>query len=115
MSGLLDNIEQTLYKEVIGRNETHIEEFTMLSAWKFFIEICMENYRADRCAIEIKREGNHYNINQIIFDKNGKPIYKKGDFILGRSIQAYSLSDDVVDFMDGNQMQFIHLSTLLKN
>lgn len=113
MAGLFDNLGQSLYENFIGRDETRIDEFTMLNAWKFFIDLCIENPKVYLCVLGIERAGNHYVIRQLMFDKNSQPIMVKGDYVLGRKIQAFTLSDDVLEFMNGHSRQYLYLNTLL--
>lgn len=112
MANIMDHIGNVLYKEVLGRKETHLEEFTLLEAWKFFIEMAMENKRVQMCALGIERKGDHYTISQIMLDKKMEPIKKNSDFVVGRSIQAYALDDELLDFLSGDAHRLMKLEVL---
>ncbi|MBR5565269.1 MAG: hypothetical protein IKW08_03785 [Roseburia sp.] len=112
MANIMDHIGSVLYNEVLGRKETHLEEFTFLETWKFFIEMAMENRRVQMCALGIERKGDHYNISQIMLDKNMETIRKNGDFVMGRSIQAYALDDDLLEFLNGDKYRLMKLEVL---
>lgn len=114
MAGFLDSVERELYDKVFGKDETQFDEFTMLNAWKFFIDCCADNPKISYCVIDIEKKGNRYIIKQIMLTAKTEPIMVKGDRLVGRKIQAYTLSDDVIDFMDGNNRAYLYLDTLLK-
>lgn len=112
MANFMNHMGKVLYNEVLGRKDTHLEEFTFLEAWKFFIEMAMENQRIVMCALGIERKGDHYKINQVMLDKNMEPIQKKGEFVVGRNIQAYSLDEAMVEYMDGEMYRMMKLEVL---
>lgn len=112
MAGLKDILGQWVYDEVVGKKDRNLEEFTLLNAWKFFIDCCMEYPKAELCGIVIEKKGDHFEITQCLIQKNGECYRAKGDFVVGRKISAYSLDDDLLAFMDGENNRIMTLETL---
>lgn len=114
MVNLKEALGQYLYEEVLGKKETHLTEFTLLNAWKFFIDCCMDYPRIKLCGLAIERKGDHFEINQCMLNASGDMIRAKGDFSIGRKIQAYELDDDLMDYMNGDTAKIMDISALKK-
>lgn len=112
MANFLDMVGQALYEDVIGRKDTRLEEFSLLNAWKFLIETAMEDHRVAMGAIQIKRKGERFEIMQLMLNKKGDPIRKDGEFILGRTVYAYSLDEDMSEYMGENKYRIMKLDAL---
>lgn len=112
--GILNQFEQVLYDEVVGRKETHLNELTIFNLWKFFIECAEGNPRVCNCAVRIERKGDHYDITQIMLTKKMEPIRKDSSSYLGRSIQAYNIDESVEDFMGNAVQRNMQLESLMK-
>lgn len=112
MANFFDLMGQALYEEILGRDETRLEEFTLLNAWKFLIEAAMENPRIAMGAINVVRKGERYKITQIMLNKKMEPLKKNGEFLVGRIVYAYSISDDLVSFMNEKETVIMNLESL---
>lgn len=106
-----------LYKNVIGRNETHIQTFTLLDAWAFAIRCAQENTLVEGFGISAEKKGDHYEIHQFMLRReNGeyKGISAGGSFLVGRTIAAYNLDGAFLEFMDGKSTKVVDLDRLKK-
>lgn len=112
MANILDLIGQALYEDVVGRKDTHLEEFTLLNAWKFLIDVAVEDPRVAMGAIKITRKGERYVIMQMILNKNMDPIHKDGEFVLGRTVYAYSLDEGMQAYLGGKDYAIMKLDVL---
>lgn len=115
MANFFDLIGQALYEDVIGRKETHLEEFTLLNAWKFLIESAMEDHKVAMGALRVTRKGDRYEIMQLMLNKNMDPIKKSGEFVFGRTVYAYTLDEDLIDFLGEKDMRVMKLENLKLN
>lgn len=115
MANMLDHLAQEIYEGIVGRSETRLDELTLLNVWKFFIECAMKEPKVDACVLQIKRKGDHFEALQFMLNSRREPITKKGDFAFGRSLQTYSIDDDLLDVMDGLEKRFFQLSALKQN
>lgn len=115
MASFFDLVGQALYEDVIGRKATHLEEFSLLNAWKFLIEAAMENHKVAMGALKVTRKGDHYEIMQLMLNKNMDPINKSGEYIFGRTVYAYTLDNDLVDFLGEKDMRIMKLENLKLN
>ena len=110
MAGILDHIENSIYRNILGKDEFNIERFTMLNAWEYFIELCKKYpEEVQRCALGIKKKGSFYEISQVALSQRNEPLKKKGEFVVGRIIKADRLSKEVKrlwDEGDGRLMYF---------
>lgn len=117
MASLLDTFGYELYKNVIGKNDTRLQIFTLLDAWAFCIRCAQENALVEGFGISAERKGDHYVINQFMLRKeNGeyKGISAGGNFLLGRTISAYNLDGAFVEFMDGKTTKIVDIDRLKK-
>ena len=112
MANFFDMVGQAFYEDVIGRKDTHLEEFTLLNAWKFLIDAAMENPRVAMGAIKIVRKGERYEIIQIMLNKRMNPIQMKGEFVMGRTVYAYMLDDDMIAYLGEKDSVIMKLDTL---
>lgn len=115
MAPLLDTLGHELYKNVIGKNETNLQVFTLLDAWAFAIRCAQENALSDGFGISVNKKGDHYEIDQFMLRKeNGeyKGISAGGSSLVGRSIKAYNLDNAFLEFMDGKSTKIVDLDRL---
>lgn len=94
MGLFLDHVEQKLYESLIEKNQP-LDEFSLLDAWGYLIEVAKEEKRVAGCIIKIERKGGRFNINQLMVNKRGEPLYSKGEFVLGHVWQSYDLDDSL--------------------
>ena len=112
MANFFDMVGQALYEDVIGRKDTHLEEFSLLNAWKFLIEAAMEDHRVAMGAIKIVRKGERYEIMQMMLNKKMDPIQKNGEFVLGRTVYAYTIDEDMAEYLGGKDFAIMKLDAL---
>lgn len=113
----VDTLGHELYKNVIGKKDTHIQTFTLLDAWAFAIRCAQENSLAEGFGILVEKKGDHYDINQFMLRKeNGeyKGISAGGNFLVGRTIEAYNLDGAFLEFMDGKSTKVVDMDRLKK-
>lgn len=112
-----DTLGHELYRNLIGRRETHIQTFTLLDAWAFAIECAQKNSLVEAFGIMQEKKGDHYIINQYMLRKeNGeyKGISAGGNFLVGRTITAYNLDGAFLEFLDGKSSKIAGLDQLRK-
>lgn len=115
MASLLDSLANDLYKNYAGSADTNIQTFTLLGAWKFFIECGQKNRLVKYCLLSVEKKGDHYNVSQIMCRKvedEYKPILINGEYVLSKKVKAYNLSDDMIKYMDGQKNRLMSLDTL---
>lgn len=112
MSSFMKRVEKSVFDNTIARDSSTLNIFSILDAWGFFASKAKEYPQIFSCVLDIKREGDHYLIRMVMINQRGEPVAKNGDMVIGCKLIAYNLADDVVIYMKGRQMQYMHLSTL---
>ena len=111
MASFLDHVGQRFYESLIEGNKP-LQEFTLLDAWGYLIEVARDDKRVAVCVIKIERKGECYQISQLMVNKRGEPLYANGEFVVGHVWRSYDLDDSMYEIAKMNRASKMALEVL---